>query len=442
MTKALNLDRKKLKARAYDRAERAEEVLCRYHSAIQNLDGRVAQQLRGLYHWMFVQPTLWPFNVQDVLADCLAVLEKGKRLNVRHRLLIELLPEANAFVEEYRKPHVPVMSAFGGGRLHVCRFYGSWDLNRMVSENADALFRSIRKLSSKDAKDTSKEWDDLTFQFGPRAFLYADENRIVGFAATPIEAERLVTQFGKKYRKPKPSTSSGGMFYLIQHSGDKIGTKEVSLSSDTILEPEVLSLHYGSGSGEWHRSFIEKLCERTNGLSIFEGSPGTGKTFYLRHLMGELKESHRFYFIPTPIMGILSKPEFIGFWTDQRWQHSDKRFVVILEDSDAALMTRGTDNREQVSALLNLSDGMLADFLRLQIICTINCSASDIDPALLRPGRLLCHRVFGRLDYPQAIRLAESLGRKLPTARDYSLAEVFAGHDADEINRPRNGFAA
>ena len=352
------------------------------------------------------------------------------------------LADANAFVEEYRKPHVPIMSAFGGGRLHVCRFYGSWDLNRMVSENADTLFRSIRNLSSKDAKDTSKEWNDLTFQFGPRAFLYADKDRIVGFAATPIEAEGLVTQFSKKYSKPKPPTSSGGIFYLIQQDENNIKTKEVSLSPDTILKPEAFGLHYGSGSGEWHQSFVGKICERNNGLSIFEGKPGTGKTFYLRHLMGELKESHRFYFIPTSTMGILSKPDFIGFWTDQRWQHSEKKFVVILEDSDAALMTRGSDNREQVSAILNLSDGMLADFLRLQIICTINCSATDIDSALLRPGRLLCHRVFGRLDYQHAVRLAESLGRKLPVASDYSLAEIFAGHETDEINRPRIGFAA
>jgi hypothetical protein len=93
MTKALDLDLKKLKARAYDRAEWAEEVLRRYHAATRNLDGEVDQQLRALYRWMFVPPTLWPFNVQDVLADCLAVLEKGKRLNVRHRLLIDLLPE-------------------------------------------------------------------------------------------------------------------------------------------------------------------------------------------------------------------------------------------------------------------------------------------------------------------------------------------------------------
>jgi hypothetical protein len=351
------------------------------------------------------------------------------------------LAEANAFVEEYRKPHVPVMSAFGGGRLHVCRFYGSWDLDRMVTENADTLFRSIRKLSSKDAKAATKEWDDLTFRFGPQAFLYADKDRIIGFAATPVEAEQLVTKFSQKYRKPMPPTSDGGIYYLIQQDGDNIKTKEVSLSSDTVLKPEALALHYGSGSREWHQSFMEKLCKRTNGLSIFEGRPGTGKTFYLRHLMGELKKSHRFYFIPTSTMGILSRPDFIGFWTDQRWHHSDKRFVVVLEDSDAALMTRGSDNREQVSAILNLSDGMLADFLRLQIICTINCCTADIDSALLRPGRLVCHRVFARLDYTQAARLAESLGRKLPQARDYSLAEVFAGNDTDEIPRPRMGFA-
>jgi len=351
------------------------------------------------------------------------------------------IADGNAFVEEYRKPHIPVMSAFGVGRLHVCRFFGEWDLNRMIADNADALFRSIRQLSFKD-KDTLKEWDDVTFRFGPKAFLYADRVRIIGFAATAAEAERLVTEFSQKYRLPKPPASDGGMFYLVQQDGDTIKTKEVSLSSSTLLKPEKLALHYGSGSGEWHQGFVGQLREKSNGLTIFEGPPGTGKTCYLRHLMGTLKESHRFYFIPTTMTGILSRSDFIGFWTDQRRQNSQYKIVVVLEDSDETLMCRGADNRAQVSTLLNLTDGMLADFLRLQIICTMNCSAADIDQALLRPGRLLCHRVFERLDYAQAARLAESLGRKLPQARDYSLAEVFAGPEANEINRPRIGFAA
>jgi len=33
-----------------------------------------------------------PFNVHDVLSDCLAALEKGKRLSPRQRLIVDLLP--------------------------------------------------------------------------------------------------------------------------------------------------------------------------------------------------------------------------------------------------------------------------------------------------------------------------------------------------------------
>jgi SpoVK/Ycf46/Vps4 family AAA+-type ATPase len=263
---------------------------------------------------------------------------------------------------------------------------------------------------------------------------------VVGYAGTHLGAERLVKEFTKAYASPP--APSGGVFYLIEQRQNDIDCHTVTLPPTTILSAASLCLHYGSGIKEWHQAFVEKLRVRSNGLSIFEGSPGTGKTCYLRHLMGEIKESHRFYFIPTSTMDILSRHDFIGFWANQRRIHADRKFIVILEDSDAALMTRGSDNREKVSAILNLSDGMLADFLRLQIICTINCSAADIDPALLRPGRLVCHRVFGRLDYTQAARLAETLGRKLSPARDYSLAEVFSGHDTDEINRPRIGFGA
>jgi hypothetical protein len=346
------------------------------------------------------------------------------------------LAEGAAFSPNFDRLHVPVMAAFGGDRLHRYGMPGSWDLDRAVSENANALFRSIRRHFPDERQ---KKWDDLTFQFGPRSFLYADEIRIIGYAETPDEAERLVTKFSETYHKPPVPT--GGSFYLIT-TGKEISIETVPLAAETLLSDEAFTLHYGSSSLGWHQDFTANIRASSHGLSIFEGTPGTGKTSYLRHLMGVLKNSHRFYFIPTATMDVLSDPQFIGFWANQRRNHSERQFVVILEDSDAALMTRGAENREQVSAILNLSDGMLADFLRLQIICTINCRAADIDQALLRPGRLLCHRVFRRLDYAQASRLAESLGRTLLTAGDYSLAEIFAGHPLEEANRPRIGFAA
>ena len=345
------------------------------------------------------------------------------------------LAEGGAFSHRYDRTHAPVVAAFGGDCLHQFGMEGAWDLERAVSENSPALFRSIRKLFP---EENIKKWNDLTFKFGPRSFLYADDTRLVGYAETPYEAEQLVAKFNSTYGKPVAPT--GGSFYLIT-TGREISVETVSLGAETILSDDELNLRYTSGSQEWHHDFVKNLCAKNYGLSIFEGAPGTGKTSYLRHLMGVLKKSHRFYFIPPATVEVLSDPKFIGFWANERRRHADRKFVVILEDSDAALMTRGTENREQVSAILNLSDGMLADFLRLQIICTINCRAADIDQALLRPGRLLCHHVFRRLDYDQASRLAQSLGKKLPVVRDYSLAEVFAGDASAEINRPRIGFS-
>ena len=110
MTTALDLDLKKLQVRAFDRAEWAGEALQRYHATIAKLDAVVVQSLRGLYQWMFVPTTLWPFNIQDVLDDCLTTLDKGKPLNSRHLLLIDLLPEP---------PDDAIIAAVADHELHV-----------------------------------------------------------------------------------------------------------------------------------------------------------------------------------------------------------------------------------------------------------------------------------------------------------------------------------
>ncbi len=93
MTTALELDLKKLEARAFDRAEWAAGAIQHYHAIVPHLATAATRQLESLYRWMFVPPTLWPFNIQDVLEDCLTFLRQNKRLSNHHRLLIEMLPE-------------------------------------------------------------------------------------------------------------------------------------------------------------------------------------------------------------------------------------------------------------------------------------------------------------------------------------------------------------
>jgi energy-coupling factor transporter ATP-binding protein EcfA2 len=315
---------------------------------------------------------------------------------------------------------------------------GKWDLQKAVDERFGTLIQSNRKVISSGALD---KWEELLFRCDERTFLHTYESWIIGYAPSIEKAGRIVQEFNDSYAKS--SSHAGGHFQLIRRENFcDIKCEQVSLGRETMLSEEQLALFYPKETQDWHPRFVEKLCGRKNGLSILEGEPGTGKTTYLRHLMGVLKETHRFYFIPPYDLELIADPEFVGFWSNELSAHPDDQFVVILEDADAALLPRGADNRGQVTAILNLSDGMLADFLRMHVVCTINCRFTEIDPALVRPGRLTSHHIFGRLCAAQAASLAESLGKSLPDPRAYSLAEIFAEELPEyEIRQPL-GFSS
>lgn len=346
------------------------------------------------------------------------------------------LSDGHAFFPFRNEPPIPIVVAFGKDNLHQCRLEGAWNFSHAIRDNRDALVRSFRQLRHKTGEDL---WEDVIFQFDTQRFLCGDSSRIVGYGSTAEDAENIVNEFNEAYAMAENKT--GGRFQLIRKEHSDFKCESVTLGMETLLSDEKFELLYPNDAMDWHKEFVERLTSQKSGLSILEGRPGTGKTSYLRHLMGSLQETHRFYFIPPSNMKILSQPDFIGFWAEQRKIHSNQKLVVILEDADAAVMTRASDNQEQVSALLNLSDGMLGDFLALQIICTINCSASEIDQALLRPGRLLTHRIFDRLNPGQAEKLAASIGMKLPQAQDYSIAEVFSGIHPELKRCPQVGFA-
>jgi hypothetical protein len=161
MTTALDLDLNKLRARAFDRAEWAEQVLRRYHAAAPTLDSVVAHQLQAHYNWMFVPPTLWPFNIQDVLEDCLAALEKGKRLNSRHRLLIEMLPEP---------PDETICAAVADHELHVQK--GTYE--NLVKTQAKY---SQNELAIRTNPELLRQWARIKVAFNVKA--YCDHKGVI-----------------------------------------------------------------------------------------------------------------------------------------------------------------------------------------------------------------------------------------------------------------------
>jgi len=331
---------------------------------------------------------------------------------------------------------LPVLAAYGASPMH--RFLlqrEEWEHDRILADKGPRILRSDRGESMRGL-----EWRDVIIDEGAGVFIHIDNGRLSSFAPDLEKAKASAHAFREAYARPR--NSAKGCYHLITNSGDNIDTEVVELSGSLSLDAENLDLHYGAGFSKWTDSYVEKLSQKNSGLTVFEGPPGTGKTSYLRHLMFLLKDTHRFYFIPPANAAVLSNPEFIGFWSQQHAAHPSLRFVCVLEDAEGALMTRGTDNRRQVGAILNITDGLLADFLRLHIVCSINCKSTEIDPAFMRPGRLIAHHVFSRMDSAAAHRIAAKAERILPLQADYSLAEIFNADPVENRSRPRIGFAA
>jgi hypothetical protein len=203
-----------------------------------------------------------------------------------------------------------------------------------------------------------------------------------------------------------------------------------------VFNDEQVALHYGGEEfSAWNQELLHKFRTEESGISLLRGEPGTGKTTYLRYLLLKLGKTHRFYYLPLSVYPYLANPATVGFWTSETTRYNGMRKVVIIEDAESLLMSRDNDNQERLSNLLNISDGFLADFLKMHIICTINAPIQKLDPAILRPGRLLAYREFRRLSPEKATRIAALNGRVLVPQADYSLAEIY-GSAATDGNLP------
>ncbi len=171
---------------------------------------------------------------------------------------------------------------------------------------------------------------------------------------------------------------------------------------------------------------IQKRLRQKNdkGIVLLHGLPGTGKTTYLRYLVGKVKK--RVLFLSPSVAGNLMNPEFIELLIN------NPNTVLIIEDAENIIMDRKQNSSSAVSNLLNISDGLLADFLNVQLICTFNSSLTAIDSALLRKGRLIARYEFGKLSKEKAQRLSEHLGYDKTITGPMTIAEIANPHEKQQ----------
>ena len=229
-----------------------------------------------------------------------------------------------------------------------------------------------------------------------------------------LEAANLVAPFRQRQRREP-----------LEINVVITGNKKLELKAMEIKRTRLdLDLYYNPGFREIDKVIRQRLNKsKDKGIVLLHGIPGTGKTTYLRYLISRIKK--RILFVSPAVTENLMNPNFIQLLTC----HPDT--VLIIEDAENVIMDRRHNPGSSVSNLLNISDGLLSDFLNVQLICTFNSPLTMVDSALLRKGRLIAKYEFGKLDVAKAQRLSGHLGFDTVITRPMTIAEIAGQHERE-----------
>lgn len=176
----------------------------------------------------------------------------------------------------------------------------------------------------------------------------------------------------------------------------------------------------------------------TGRLAILSGPAGTGKTSLIKGLLNATNKCDFIILEPGRISQLTSPAGLsmlVGHRRDAIEEDGKKPAVVfIIEDADEALAARTVGNISEIHSLLNLCDGILGTLLDIRVVATTNVKKLDMEPALLRAGRLNFHCHIDKVDHNQAKEIYKRLGgtEELP-AQEYTLAEIYGKINGSKV---------
>jgi hypothetical protein len=193
-----------------------------------------------------------------------------------------------------------------------------------------------------------------------------------------------------------------------------------------------IALNYGDKFVDKHKQIVDSLKNSDNGLYLFYGDSGAGKTTYIRKLISELSDDKTFIYVPSYLMYELANPELISFISKY------KNSILILEDAENVLTGDAFERTQAIANILNISDGLLNDAISVQIIATFNVENKKIDPALLRAGRLKVNHKFKALSVNEANRLAEHLKINKKFTNPTVISDIYDKPSVDLVDKALN----
>jgi hypothetical protein len=308
-------------------------------------------------------------------------------------------------------PFFEVVKEMGFNRIYVREFYGHNNYGASeVWERKNGSVTTLINISNVIRKWNGKVKKSFKDSIGVDVQVYSnDESKLY------TELVEKIIGLGKR-RKHESNNIA-----LVIQTPRGYDTTSFELP-DQKLDIE---LGYGKGFKPIHEKIISTLNKKNGkGLVLLHGTPGTGKTHYLKYLASKIKDK-KVLFIPPYLADFITSPEMTPFLI----QNSNS--VLFIEDAERVITDRNNGGANGVSNILNITDGILSDILKIQIVATFNMDKAKIDSALLRKGRLIAEHKFDALPIDDANNLLKHLGKRHVTNKPMTLTEIYNIEEAE-----------
>ena len=329
-------------------------------------------------------------------------------------------------------------------------------INEALTESVDTKLEDIRRMDlGKDMIELTAQSDELNLTL-IKVFLsineddndyYDEEETILGEAVIATievagEAESLdnfVKAF-KRLLKAVQDQSRTSMIRWIFDSGNGHRDRTFQITKEWDID-RVYYPWIETDLKSYYQAFLDSKAQ----ILVTFGPPGTGKTSFIRDLICEMNLNA---FISYDMKVLTSDSTFVRYLTDSIFD------AIIIEDADELLTSARGDSNKIIAKILNISDGLIK-LPRKKLIFSTNLSkVSDIDSAIIRPGRCFDVMEFRTLNKIEAEAVCVKLGIELPIKKNekYTLAELFQEknmsscsdpfmtHHAEKIKKTTMGF--